>query len=142
MNTYEIRVVRKGVKSPNIHACSHISDHAAVHLAQNLATAVFPFSPLGFVATIAVEIGVGFLLLIGYRALGRLGIHGNFSSRNMIIHFSENLMIAGGLLQIVNFGAGASNAGNRQSHRAEAVMVGPVTLPARNSSQQHERQSP
>jgi hypothetical protein len=37
MDTYEIRVVRKGIKSPDIYSSSHISDHAAVRRAQNLA---------------------------------------------------------------------------------------------------------
>jgi hypothetical protein len=37
MNTYQIRIVRKGIKSPDIYSSSHISDHAAVRRAQNLA---------------------------------------------------------------------------------------------------------
>jgi hypothetical protein len=37
MNTYEIRIVRKGIKSPNIYSSSHISNHAAVRRARNLA---------------------------------------------------------------------------------------------------------
>ncbi len=38
MNTYEIRIVRKGIGSPDIYSSSHISDHAAVRRAQNLAS--------------------------------------------------------------------------------------------------------
>jgi len=37
MNTYEIRIVRKDIKSSDIYSSSHISDHAAVRRAQNLA---------------------------------------------------------------------------------------------------------
>jgi hypothetical protein len=40
MNTYEIRILRKGIKdikSPDIYSSSHISDHAAVRRAQSLA---------------------------------------------------------------------------------------------------------
>ncbi len=37
MNTYEIRIVRKDNKSPDIFSSSHISDHAAVRRAQILA---------------------------------------------------------------------------------------------------------
>jgi hypothetical protein len=37
MNAYEIRIGRKGIKSPDIYSSSHISDHAAVRRAQNLA---------------------------------------------------------------------------------------------------------
>jgi hypothetical protein len=38
MNTYEIRIVHKDIKSPDIYSSSHISDHAAIRRAQNLAT--------------------------------------------------------------------------------------------------------
>lgn len=37
MDTYEIRIIRKGIQSPDIFSSSHISDHAAVRRAQNLA---------------------------------------------------------------------------------------------------------
>jgi hypothetical protein len=37
MDTYEIRIARKGIKSTDIYSSSHISDHAAVRRAQNLA---------------------------------------------------------------------------------------------------------
>jgi len=36
MNTYEIRIVRKDNKSPDIFSSSPISDHAAVRRARNL----------------------------------------------------------------------------------------------------------
>jgi putative oxidoreductase len=32
--------------------------------------------------------------------------HSNFADQNTMIHFLKNLLIAGGLLQIVHFGAG------------------------------------
>lgn len=77
-----------------------------------------PFAPLGFAVAVIVEIGLGVLLLIGYRvrpvALGlviwcfvtAIFFHRNFADQNMMIHFLKNLLIAGGLLQIVYFGAG------------------------------------
>jgi putative oxidoreductase len=77
-----------------------------------------PFAPLGFAVAVSVEIGLGLLLLIGYRvrpvALGlaiwclvtALFFHRNFADQNTMIHFLKNLLIAGGLLQIVHFGAG------------------------------------
>jgi hypothetical protein len=37
MNTYEIRIVRKDIKSPDVYSSSHISDHAAIRRARNLA---------------------------------------------------------------------------------------------------------
>jgi putative oxidoreductase len=78
-----------------------------------------PFAPLGYVVALVVEIGLGLLLLVGYRTRGvALGLaiwcvvtaiffHSNFADQNVMIHFLKNLMIAGGLLQIVHFGAGA-----------------------------------
>jgi putative oxidoreductase len=78
-----------------------------------------PFAPLGFAVAVIVEIGLGLALALGYRtraaALGlaiwcvvtALFFHSNFADQNMMIHFLKNLMMAGGLLQIVHFGAGA-----------------------------------
>jgi len=35
-----------------------------------------------------------------------LSFHRNFADQNQMIHFLKNVMLAGGLLQIVYFGAG------------------------------------
>jgi putative oxidoreductase len=90
-----------------------------------ISAAGLPFAPLGFAVAIAVEIGLGFLLLIGYRArptaltlaiwcvVTAIFFHRNFGDQNMFIHFLKNLMIAGGLLQIVHFGAGPLSVDNR-----------------------------
>jgi putative oxidoreductase len=95
-----------------------------------------PFAPLGFGVAIAVEIGLGFLLLIGYRArpaalalaiwcvVTAIFFHRDFADQNMFIHFMKNLMIAGGLLQIVHFGAGALSLDNRNSARASRSSFG------------------
>ena len=96
-----------------------------------IAAVGLPFAPLGWVVALAVEIGLGLLLLLGWRARPAAAVlalwclvtavffHRNFADQNMMIHFLKNLMIAGGLLQIVHFGAGAfsldarRNAGGR-----------------------------
>ena len=36
-----------------------------------------------------------------------ISFHSNFADQNQMIHFLKNVMIAGGLLQIAAFGAGA-----------------------------------
>jgi putative oxidoreductase len=84
-----------------------------------------PFAPLGFLVAVGVELGLGFLLAIGYKArpaalalavwcvVTAIFFHRNFADQNMFIHFMKNLMIAGGLLQIVQFGAGALSVDNR-----------------------------
>jgi putative oxidoreductase len=86
-----------------------------------------PLAPVGFFVALAVEIGVGLALLVGFRArLAALILavwclvtaaffHSNFADQNMFIHFLKNVMIAGGLLQIVHFGAGALSFDNRKS---------------------------
>ena len=40
--------------------------------------------------------------------------HSNLADQNMMIHFLKNLAIAGGLLQIVHFGAGALSVDARK----------------------------
>lgn len=86
-----------------------------------------PFAPLGFLVAIAIELGVGFLLLIGYQTrpaalvlalwcvVLAIFFHRNFSDENMMINFLKNMMIAGGLLQIVHFGAGGLSVDNRNN---------------------------
>ena len=89
-----------------------------------------PLAPLGFVVAVAVELGLGALLLIGYRVrpvalllaiwcvVTAIFFHRNFADQNMFIHFMKNLMIAGGLLQIVHFGAGGLSVDNRGQREA------------------------
>ena len=42
-----------------------------------------------------------------------VSFHGNFADQNQMIHFLKNVMMAGGLLQIVAFGAGAFSVDSR-----------------------------
>jgi len=81
--------------------------------------------PLAFAVAVAVELGGGILLIAGFRtrlvaaalvlfALATaVSFHSNFADQNQMIHFLKNVMIAGGLLQIVAFGAGALSIDNR-----------------------------
>ena len=89
------------------------------YITSAISGAGLPFAPLGFAIALVVEIGLGLLLAIGYRtravAFGlaiwcvvtAVLFHRNFADQNMMIHFLKNLVMAGGLLQIVHFGAGA-----------------------------------
>jgi putative oxidoreductase len=95
---------------------SKIPDYAGITTA--ISGAGLPFAGLGFAVAVVVEIGLGLLLLVGYRArpvalalaiwcvVTAIFFHRNFADQNMMIHFLKNIMIAGGLLQIVHFGAG------------------------------------
>ena len=85
-----------------------------------------PFPPLAFAVAVAVELGGGLLLVAGYRvrfvaaamavfALATaLSFHTNFADQDQMIHFLKNVMITGGLLQIVAFGAGALSLDDRR----------------------------
>jgi putative oxidoreductase len=42
-----------------------------------------------------------------------VSFHANFADQNQMIHFLKNVMMAGGLLQIVAFGAGAFSLDTR-----------------------------
>jgi putative oxidoreductase len=89
-----------------------------------------PLPLLAYAGAILVEVGVGAMLLVGYRArvaalvlavfsiAAALIFHHNLGDQNEFIHFMKNVMLAGGLLQIVAFGAGAFSLDNRFAARA------------------------
>ncbi|VVD69285.1 DoxX family protein [Pandoraea fibrosis] len=78
-----------------------------------------PAPSLAYLVAVIVEVGGGLLLLSGFRArpvslvlaifsvATALVFHHNFADQNQMIHFLKNVMMAGGLLQITYFGAGA-----------------------------------
>jgi len=94
-----------------------------------------PVPPLAFTVAVVVEPGAGLLLIAGYRArviaiaLALFSLvtaalfHSNFADQNQMIHFLKNVMLAGGLLQIAAFGAGAISVDNRLSKGREAVAT-------------------
>ena len=95
-----------------------------------IASAGLPLPPLAFAVAVAVELGGGLLLIAGYqaRAVGlalavfsiatAVAFHSNFADQNQMIHFLKNVMMAGGLLQIAAFGAGALSIDNRAKSTA------------------------
>jgi putative oxidoreductase len=84
-----------------------------------IAGAGLPAPLLAYLVAVVVEVGGGILLVIGYQTrivalvlalftvAAALSFHHDFGDRNQLIHFFKNLAMAGGLLQIVAFGAGA-----------------------------------
>lgn len=82
-----------------------------------IASVGLPLPTLGFLIALAAEVGGGLLLLVGFQtrliasllAVFTLAtavfFHNNFADQNTMIHFLKNIMIIGGLLQIVAIGA-------------------------------------
>jgi len=77
-----------------------------------------PFPSLALAIAILVEVGGGIALILGYRtrlvAAGlalfsvatALAFHNQLGDQTQFIHFFKNIAMAGGLLQVVAFGAG------------------------------------
>lgn len=84
-----------------------------------IASVGLPFPPLVYAITVAIEIGAGALLLVGFQTRLMAGIlaaftvaaallfHHALGDPNQFVHFMKNLAIAGGLLHVAAFGAGA-----------------------------------
>jgi putative oxidoreductase len=84
-----------------------------------IAHAGLPFPQLAFLGAVLVEVGGGLLLAVGYKTrlaaivlavfsiAAGLIFHNALGDQNQLIHLLKNLAIAGGLLQVVAFGAGA-----------------------------------
>ena len=95
-----------------------------------IASAGLPVPPLAYAIAVLVELGGGVLLIAGYQArsvalamavfslAAAVSFHNNFADQNQMIHFLKNVMITGGLLQIVAFGAGALSVDNRRNGNA------------------------
>jgi putative oxidoreductase len=91
-------------------------------------SSMLPLSPaVSYVGAIAVEVGCSLLIIVGYRTRVVASIfamfclatavffHAHFSDPNQTFHFIKNLVMAGGLLQIVAYGAGAFSIDGRRA---------------------------
>src|SRR6266404_6300114 len=115
-------------------AMSGLGKLAAYGKATAMIAAVgLPVPPLAYAVAVALELGGGLLLVAGYQArlvatalalfsiAAALSFHSNFADQNQMIHFLKNVMMAGGLLQIAAFGAGAISLDNRVSRDHAAI---------------------
>jgi len=94
--------------------------------------------PLAYAGAVAVEIGCGLLVVAGYQTriaavvlallslATAISFHTNFADPNQTFHFIKNLIMTGGLLQIVAFGAGAISIDNR--HAKDRARAGNAAL--------------
>ncbi|OAN64080.1 DoxX family protein [Sphingomonas sp. TDK1] len=83
-----------------------------------IASSGLPLPQLGFAIALLVELGGGIALILGYRTrtvaailaafsvATALAFHSALGDQNQFIHFFKNIAMAGGLLQVVAFGAG------------------------------------
>jgi putative oxidoreductase len=95
-----------------------------------IAKAGLPLPVLAYVVAVAVELGAGLMLLVGYKTrvaalalavftlAAAVFFHNQFGDRNQFIHFMKNLAICGGLLQLYVFGAGGLSIDDRRQAAA------------------------
>ena len=119
-----------------IFLTSGLSKLAAPGMTQGyIASAGLPLPLLGYVLTVLVEVGGGALLVVGYRTrtvalalavftvAAAVFFHHDFANQNQMIHFMKNLAMAGGLLQVVAFGAGSFSLDNRGAGFSRSVSA-------------------
>jgi len=94
-----------------------------------IASAGLPLPIVGYGIAILVEVGGGILLVVGYQVravalimalftiAAALAFHNQLADQNQLIHFMKNLAMAGGLLQVVAFGAGSMSIDGRGAPR-------------------------
>jgi putative oxidoreductase len=92
-----------------------------------IASTGLPFATLGYAIAIAVELGGGLALAFGFKTrivaaglalfsiVTGLVFHHAIGDQNQLIHLLKNFAMAGGLLQVVAFGAGAYSLDNRKA---------------------------
>jgi putative oxidoreductase len=85
--------------------------------AQLISAAGLPFATMGVVTEVLIEVGAGALLLSGFRVRWAAAVlatftlatalifHRNLADPAQLPHFMKNLLIIGGLLQIVQYHA-------------------------------------
>jgi len=91
-----------------------------------IASVGLPFPQLALAGAILVEIVGGALLVLGYRTrlvaavlalftiATAISFHANLADQNQFIHFFKNIAMAGGLAQVVAFGAGGFSLDTRR----------------------------
>ena len=93
-------------------------------------SAGLPLPDLAYLVAVAVEVGLGALLLVGYRTRLVAGLmalftlatafafHAHLGDANQQVHFLKNFAITGGLLEITAWGAGAWSLDALRSRRS------------------------
>ncbi len=94
-----------------------------------IASVGLPMPALAYAGAVALEVGGGLLLLAGlqtrwtalvlaaFSIITGLAFHHAIADQNQMIHLLKNFAMAGGLLQVFAFGAGAFSLDNRRGGR-------------------------
>ena len=93
----------------------------------SIASAGLPLPEVAYAAALFVEIALAAALVVGYQTrvaaalmavftvAAAFGFHFHLADQNQFIHFFKNISIAGGLLQVAAFGAGAFSLDARRA---------------------------
>jgi len=94
-----------------------------------------PFATLGLVAAVAIEVGGGAMLALGiktrlvaallaaFSVVTALVFHNAVGDQNQLIHLMKNIAMAGGLLQVVAFGARAYSVDAASSRKGATQLA-------------------
>ncbi|MBQ5939961.1 MULTISPECIES: DoxX family protein [unclassified Massilia] len=98
-------------------------------------SAGLPFATLGLVAAVVIEVGGGAMLALGiktrlvaallaaFSVVTGLVFHSAVGDQNQLIHLMKNIAMAGGLLQVVAFGAGAYSVDAASSRKGATQLA-------------------
>ena len=96
---------------------------------QYIASGGLPLPMAAYIVAVLIEIGGSILLVLGWQTravaaimalfalVTALAFHNNFADHGQWLNFLKNLAIAGGLLHIAAFGAGAFSLDHRLAQR-------------------------
>jgi putative oxidoreductase len=100
-----------------------------------IASSGLPFAGLALGVAIVVELGGGLMLALGvqtrlvaaglaaFSIVTGLAFHNAIGDQNQLIHLLKNFAMAGGLLQVVAFGAGAYSFDQRGAAKPAARVA-------------------
>jgi len=103
-----------------------------------IASAGLPLPLIAYLVAVGIELGGGMLLVVGYQTrivasvmtiftiATAVSFHHDFADQNQTIHFLKNVAMAGGLLQVVAFGAGAFSIDGRFGHALRRASAQPL----------------
>jgi putative oxidoreductase len=123
----------------SIYLISGLGKIAAPAMTQSyIAAAGLPLPSVAYLVAVAVELGGGILLVLGFQTrivalvmaaftlATAVGFHHDFGDQNQMIHFLKNIAMTGGLLQVFAFGAGALSVDARRGNSGRS----PKSVPA------------